>query len=139
MAQPEETLPPAVADLLSRSIETYEQLEALLLLRSSGDRSWDAEELGTALNLRSTFADAALEHLAAQGLVSREASRAHAFRYAPRDTALRETVERLAESYENQRLEIMQVMSANAIERMRIATMRRFADAFLLRRKDDDG
>ncbi len=42
---PDETLPPAVKQLLSRHIRSVEQLEVLLLLRGSPDRTWTSVEV----------------------------------------------------------------------------------------------
>jgi hypothetical protein len=61
------------------------------------------------------------------------------FRYAPATVALDAGVSALARAYADQRLEIMKLISANAIERLRTAAIRAFSDSFLIRRKRRDG
>ena len=50
-----------------------------------------------------------------------------------------ETLARLVEVYEEQPIEIIKLMSANAIERVRTAALRAFADAFVLHKGKDNG
>ena len=57
-----------------------------------------------------------------------------AYRYAPKSDILREEVAKLQRAYAEQRLTVMQLMSANALERVRVAAIQRFADAFRLER-----
>jgi len=50
-----------------------------------------------------------------------------------------ETLARLVEVYEEQPIEIIKLMSTNAIERVRTAALRAFADAFVLHKGKDNG
>jgi hypothetical protein len=45
----------------------------------------------------------------------------------------------LLEVYESNRIELMMLLSANAIERMRTGALRAFADAFVIGRNRKDG
>ena len=49
------------------------------------------------------------------------------------------TIERLARAYKDQPMPVIKLMSANAIERVRTAALRTFADAFLIRKDKKDG
>jgi hypothetical protein len=61
------------------------------------------------------------------------------FMYSPSDVGLDGAVTDLAQAYNENRLEVIKLMSANVIERVRTSAMRAFADAFLLGGKKKDG
>jgi hypothetical protein len=117
---------------LHDSISSYEELEALLLLARDGDRSWTDSELADSLKVQVDGMTLALQELAAvEGLLEVEDQAGQRrFRYAPKSKHLRQAVEELAVAYAEQRLAIVQLMSANALSRVRGAAMRRLANAF---------
>jgi hypothetical protein len=78
-----------------------------------------------------------LEHLAAQGML-RVAAHASTLHY-DREPVLQPIVEALLRVYDESRLELMSIMSSNAIDRVRTGALRAFANAFVLSRKRDDG
>lgn len=123
--------------LLRDQVESYEQLETLLLLASDPERSWDAERLGERVRISPDEASEVLAGLAGAGLLRRDARGGH--RYAPSRPELGRVVARLAAVYAKVPLEVVKIMSTNSIERVRNAAFRTFSDAFLLRRKKRDG
>lgn len=124
--------------LLREHVETYEQLEALLLLQRDPKRTWSADAAGAALKISPEAAADALDHLSGRGLLAIAPSGSgRLFRYAPTRAHTDEAVERLAREYDQNRLEIIKLMSAYAIERLRTAAIRAFAGAFVLGRKED--
>jgi predicted ArsR family transcriptional regulator len=133
--------PVDVEQFLAAELEGYEQLEALLLVSGSATRSFDREEVAAALGIGVDAAAEALEHLYRRGLAALEPTdTGPRFRYTSQDTGREATIRRLARLYDERRIEIVQRITANAIERLRTAAIRRFSDAFLLRKdKKDDG
>lgn len=121
-----------VRRLLFERIASYEQLEALLLLRADGARFSSVPELVAILRIDETSVVAALEALEAHRLLEKRTAPV-SYRYAPADAATAGLVDRLARLYVEQRLEVIRQMSTNAIERVRSSAARAFADAFLLR------
>jgi hypothetical protein len=74
--------------------------------------------------------------LCARGLVGKTQTR---FRFAPQDRALRDEAIHLAAVYGQSRLAVISTMSANALERVRLAGIRTFAEAFRLRENKRHG
>jgi hypothetical protein len=118
---------------LREHVPEFEQLEVLLLAVRERDREWTAEEAALRLGLPADVAREALEHLREHGLLDGRC------RYAPSLEGAAEAVAELQGTYETNRLGIVQVMSANALERLRTSTIRTFADAFRLRGDKRDG
>lgn len=121
---------------LREHVSSYEKLEALLLLASHGERAWTDAEVAASLNTGVDSISSALQDLGSvDGLLSvqQRAGLAH-YQYAPQTAQLRQLVEELARLQVEQRLTLVQIMSANALERVRSAAMRRLADAFKLER-----
>jgi predicted ArsR family transcriptional regulator len=126
-------LPDDVRRMLLADIESYEDLEALLLLARTPERTWSAEDVAAELKIRAEIAETALERLQARALVAKAKGR-----YGPVAEEERGTIGRLAQCYDEKRLEVMRQMSANSIERLRNNAIRAFSDAFLLGRRDPD-
>lgn len=129
-------LSPELRAFLRDCISSYEELEALLLLARSSDRSWSAAELAGELKVPEDGVAMATERLAAiDGLLGLEQQAAVLrFRYTPNRDSLRQVVAELEEAYRDQRLRIVQLMSANALERVRGAAARRLAEGFRIDR-----
>lgn len=128
-----------VNTLLRDCIESFEQLEVLLLLHRTPGETWspDAVATATTLKLSSDVADDALAHLRRWKLIDGEA---RVYRYDPANR-LDATVRALAAVYEEDRLEVMKIMNQNAIERVRTSALRAFADSFFVGKggKKSDG
>lgn len=133
-----EDLPEDVRALLNEHIESYEQLEVLLLLRRERYEEWTVDGLATRLHVREELVGSALEGLKAAGLVVATSSTPR-FAYRPTSSGLDAAAGRLDREYAERPIRIIQLMSANAIERVRTAALHTFADAFVLKKKDSDG
>jgi len=127
--------PIAVEQFLAEELEGYEQLEALLLLFGSAAQSFTREEVGATLGIGVDAADEALEHLYRRRLADLEPGPGGPrFRYVSQPSGRDVTIGTLSRLYHERRIDIVQRMTANAIERLRTAAIRRFSDAFLLRK-----
>lgn len=131
-------LPDDVRALLHEHIESYEQLETLLLLRRERYEQWTSGGLAARLRVRAELVESALIRLEASGLVETTGAAPARFAYRPASSRLDATVGRLQREYAERPILIIQLMSANAIERLRTAALHTFADAFVLKKKDDD-
>jgi hypothetical protein len=128
-------IPSELRQFLRDHVETYEQLEILVLLAGAPDRHWHGDDIAAALHLDRAVVAEALAHLDRAGLF--EAAGADA---APRLAARPDRaaiVARLAEVYRRDRLGIMNLMTSNALERVRTSALRAFTSAFLLGKKND--
>jgi predicted transcriptional regulator len=137
-----EELPEDLQSLVRDHIESYEQLELLLLLRAERGVAWTGEALSARLRISSTLVSEALAKLQSGGFVVASTAEApggptHAYRVQADD--LEATIERLSQAYKEQPMPIIKLMCANSIERVRTAALRTFADAFILRKDKDRG
>jgi DNA-binding IclR family transcriptional regulator len=132
MAEP---LPTDVLELLQQRVGSLEELEVLLLLRRTRERDWEVFEIARELGLPDTIVDTTIATLRSHDFLMIEGSPAGRCRYAPRPAELAALVDRLATLYEERRLEVMRVLSAHALERVRDSAARAFAEAFVLGRK----
>lgn len=110
--------------LLER-VQSYEQLEILLLLFNSREFLWAPAAISDKLQLSELDVSDALDALRSRGLVT-TLECGVGLVYAPESAALNQMVTDLATLCESQRLEVMKAMTANAILRLRART----ADAF---------
>jgi hypothetical protein len=131
-------LPEDVRALLHEHIESYEHLETLLLLRRERYEQWTSEGLAARLRVRPELIETALASLKASGLVEATGPAPMRFAYRPASSGLDAAVGRLQSEYAERPILIIQLMSANAIERLRTAALHTFADAFVLNKKDKD-
>jgi hypothetical protein len=140
-------LPEDVRSLLHEHIESYEQLEVLLLLRRERYEAWTPEALATRLHVAEPLITPALTTLKAAGLVTADAGSGSAgqpsrYSYRPASSGLDATVAILDREYAERPISIIKLMSANSIERVRTAALHTFADAFVLNKnsgkKDKD-
>lgn len=132
-------VPQPVKELLRSSIASYEELEALLALMGTPQRSWTAEQVAAALNVPEDVASKALGDLATTGLLARAEGAPAAFKYAPRTPAFARAAEALDQECRTNRIAVMKLMNANALERVRGGAVRAFADAFVIGRRKGDG
>jgi hypothetical protein len=126
-----------VRAFLSEHIQSYEQLEILLLLRNE-TMDWTPQRLSSHLKISPSLIEAALSELHSRGFVDspRGASRVR-YTGGSRAAGLEMTIARLATVYAARPIEIIRLMTSNAIERVRTAALRTFVDAFVLRKDKD--
>lgn len=134
-------IPDAVRELVRERVHAIEQIELLLLLRaeaaSTPSAVHDAKLLAERLRLSESVVRPALAHLVSSELLEQTAA---GFAYRPRNEALAAAVDELATCYADARVEMLRLISANSVERLRSSSLKVFAEAFRLRRrKKDDG
>jgi hypothetical protein len=127
-----------VRALLHEHIESYEQLEMLLLLRRERHEQWTGEGLAGRLRVGAELIQTALAGLEAGGLIEVIRGSPSRFAYRPATAGLDAAVGRLERAYAERPILVIQLMSANAIERLRTAALHTFADAFVLKRRGRD-
>jgi DNA-binding IclR family transcriptional regulator len=133
-----DSIPEDIGRLLRDGVASLEGLELLLLLRKERNRAWAVDEIARRLSIPQSSVEPALIEPVQYGLLTREGSGgSECWRYAPRTTEMDAMVERLAGLYDDRRLEVMRMLSAHAMERIRNSAARAFADAFVIGRKKD--
>jgi DNA-binding IclR family transcriptional regulator len=125
-----------VRSLLERHVDSFEGLEAILLLRKRGGEPMSLESVRSGIRIPTPDLDAALERLQRGGLVRREPDTGE-YVYAPKTPALAACVERLAAVYAESPVEIARLLTERALDRVRSEAAQLFADAFVLGRKKD--
>jgi hypothetical protein len=126
-------LPDTVRSLLAR-LESIAQLEVLLLLARTAPREWDAERLAAELRIERAWAQEQLATLRQRDLLVESEAGAGLYRFEPSSPALAKSVEALAASYADRRVSVVAALYAEPGERIR-----EFAEAFRIRREDEDG
>lgn len=135
-------LPAIVLALLRERIETFEQLQILLLLLREPDRDWGIQRVASDLRIDAALVTESFEHLRRVGLLeARGSGEALTVHLGPSDPALRPACEALARAFVESPAEVMRTLNANAVERVRTSAMRAFASAFILdgKGKKSDG
>ena len=133
------TLPGEVGALLHDHIASFEQLLVLLLLHKSYPKSLSTSAIADQLGITSGLPEALMALHAAE-LIKTETENSELIHvYTPADANLAKTVSVLQQSYQSHPTTIMQLMSENAIARVRRAAHRAFSDAFLIRKGKDRG
>lgn len=117
---------------LFHHVESYEELELVVFLRRQRERDWTTECIASELGLPRGACLSALDRLTQRGLVE-AGSLAGTFRCAPSSLEVAARLAQLDELYRSQRLTLVMLMSVNAIERLRVATMHHFVDTLRLR------
>lgn len=129
------THPPIPEDLrrfVLTSIPSVPFLEALLLLRADPSQQWESAMLASRLYIRERVASELLADLCTAGIArSSDAPAAHCYCYDPVDTALRERIDRLADLYARQLVDVTHLIHSS-LERQAL----QFADAFRLRKDE---
>jgi hypothetical protein len=128
----------AIRAFLRDYIDSFESLEILLLLRRERT-ACTAEELCRRLKTRAPMIDDALASLVRARLINTDQNVLTLYKYADEDSARDAIVASLESVYRDEPIQIMQLMSTNAIERLRTSTIRAFADAFVVRKDKGRG
>ncbi len=134
-------LPADVLALLRDRIGSLDELQVLLLLFDRAPQAWTLDAIAEAQRVPASIATEALQHLAAQDLIStRTEGDAPAYVFVPATTELARAVSALARLFRDQPIAVMKVMNEHALARVRVRAIHTFADAFVLQRKrDTDG
>lgn len=129
---PDEPIHAAVRTLL-RTIESTSQLEILLLARRDRTKSFTASSISAALFLTPEAAERELALLCGRGFLAVSIKTDLLYSYGPATREIAEAVDELATLYETRRSEIC------ALLREDDDPVRAFANAFRIRRDDDNG
>lgn len=132
----DEQIPRAARDLIIERIHSIEALEVVVALHERKERAVPTRELCATLRISPSSAESALQELCSGGLVVCEPDSA---RYQPSSRELDAAVESLVDAYARHRVETLVLISKNAIGRVRNDALRIFAEAFRVRKGNDDG
>jgi hypothetical protein len=128
-----EDIPADVREFLQRHVETYEQLEVLLLLCRERQRPWTAEAVGAKLRLSTLMVVKSLDDLTRARLVDHlRVGNQSTFTFRPGSSRTATTVEELLRIYDDSPLKVIHLMNSSALDRVRSAAARTFADAFVI-------
>ncbi|OJT25875.1 hypothetical protein BO221_08525 [Archangium sp. Cb G35] len=126
-------LPEVVRRLIADHIDSVEQLEILLLLQQHPERSWTAESVARELRISPLSAGDRLKDMARSAILARVQGSEAEYRYAPESPDMAEAVAGLATAYSERRVTVINLIFSKPVDKIRT-----FADAFRLRRDDDD-
>jgi hypothetical protein len=127
-------IPEDIRRFVLTSIPSVPFLEALLLLRSTPGEPWRIDSLARRLYVREKVADALLAELCRAGLAAPWPQQdgcadAQAYCYSPREEALRERIDQLAELYATHLVEVTHLIHSSLDRKAH-----QFADAFKWRK-----
>jgi hypothetical protein len=128
-------LPEAVCTLLREHLTSFERLEIMLLLHKHPYEAWTVHAVSESTRIAMELTREALTGLTASGLIESVPGAGPAFRFGPREPALRQAVEQLALTYRERHAAVMNLMSVHAIERIRSGSIRAFADSFIVAKR----
>ena len=128
----------AIKRLLAESVDSFEKLEVLVHLYRAGFGAHTTTTLAAALSTPEHALVDVLSALMRDGLV-RTTDQDGARWWFDRSGSMAPTVESLVKLYEADRIEVMQLMTQLALERVRSEAARVFADAFVIRPKKKKG
>lgn len=127
---PEPELPGKLQRFIAQHIESVEKLEVLLLLYDSGSTSWSPQSVYQKIQSNPQSIARRLAELTSQGFLSKDNER---FQFAPKTPELGNDVALLKTEYEQRRVKVIEAIFSQSTEQMR-----RFADAFRIRKESDD-
>lgn len=132
---PPEPIPQAALQFLRSEIESMRELETLLALRASAT-TVTAQALAATLRSAAAWTEQQLEGLHAKGLVSIsiEGAGPACYAYAPRSAQLAGVVDAVADAFATRRSTVIRLIFDDSDQDV----LRTFADAFRVRRDDDD-
>ena len=128
------TLSPSVVAFVTEHVRTLAELQLLMAIIQSGDRWWDATSAARELGLTLHDARRALDHFGAHNLLDIRITEDVRYQYRPGTTELRERAEACALAFRSRPLDLAQLLTGPSAR-----SVRDFADAFRVRRKDTDG
>lgn len=134
---PERDIPDDVLTLLQERLAGLDELEVVLFVRRDASRRWTASTVATELHRPESSTEPALESLLGAELLASDGGGGGAERrymYRPATPALDAAVTLLAALYDERPLDVMRILSNSALDRIRSAAARTFADAFVIGR-----
>jgi hypothetical protein len=129
----------ALKKFLFEHVVDLEELQILARFhRQAGKDSFTEEEMAAATGLPIGTTRDTLQGLSARGLLAPSVTAPAVYRYVV-DGEVRELLDRVLSEYEANPLQVLGLMTANSIERVRTSAMRAFADSFRIRRPKSNG
>jgi DNA-binding IclR family transcriptional regulator len=124
-----ESIPDDVKRFILTSIPSIPYLETLLLLRSNASRLWLSAEVARRIYISEKAAHALLQELRSSGFIDAESADPEQYRYAPVNEELRDMIDRLAQSYSKNLVDVTELIHSKINKRAK-----QFADAFIWRK-----
>lgn len=128
-------LSPEHERLLTVAIETVERLELLLVLRRERPKAFTAKSLRSGFSARGAV-DSNLAFLCGRGFLGVTIGNDLVYEYRPISTKIEQQVTEIADAWQTRRAEVARLLGAAGGPRDAASA---FADAFRIRRRDDDG
>jgi hypothetical protein len=125
---PLKEIPETARRLISESIGSVPELEAILLLRSDRERAWTVDDAGARLYVSHTVAAHILATLATKGFFVAADER---YRYAPATPALEAAVSALASAYTTNLIAVTHLIHTRPA-----TSVLQFAEAFRMRKEE---
>jgi hypothetical protein len=122
-----------VRQFISEHIASIEQLEVLLLLYRNQGREWNATDVAGALYTTVDSIERKLAALCSSGLLVCRNEADPLYRYKPEKPGIDRTVHGLATAYSERRVSVINLVFAKPLDHIRS-----FADAFKIKKKDDE-
>lgn len=121
-------------------VETYEELQVLACLGVGRELWWEPEDVTRDCGVEESATLSALERLAASGLLLKQGGES-SVKYRLHDDFQGRSYlfDRLALEYRQNRLQLIEMMTHNAIGRVRASALRTFAECFRIRGPKLDG
>jgi hypothetical protein len=123
------SIPEDLRRFVLTSIPSVPFLEALLLMRADPAQCWSRDTLARRLYVRDKVAEGLLDELCRSGMAAPAASMADAYCYRPREDAIRERIDRLADLYSTHLVEVTHLIHSSLDRKAQ-----QFADAFKWRK-----
>jgi hypothetical protein len=123
--------------LLFDTVEGIEELEILCWF-AKGNECGDAETVARDIALPTETVRAALERLTSGGLLQQSSENPKVFR-VDADPEAKRVVLVVTGEYRANPVRVMKLMTQNAIERVRTAALRTFAESFRIRKRPRNG
>lgn len=130
-----DAFPEHLARLLTSSIETQERLDVLCLLKKARPRTFTARTVASELGIASSKAENALAMLCGRGFLTVTIANDLFYSYAPVSPTIDTALDELMNILDKDRPRVLDVLNRQHGRDPAHA----FANAFLVRKKDDDG
>ena len=127
-----DSVPAHIHQFLRDHIRSIAQLELLILMHGAPERAWTADDAAKQLYIPASFAESLLELLRAAGLLAVQ-EKSKAYQYSPQAPHLAPLVDELVRLYRERPVTTVNVIYSAPTEHLQT-----FADAFKIRRKDDE-
>lgn len=122
-------IPDDVQRFILLAVPSVPYLEALLLMRSSPERGWDAGQIAQRLYLNEKVCAALLAELTGAGIASAVAQQSGRYKYLPQSDHLTAMIDRLSDIYAKNLVGVSNLIHSKVSRKAQ-----RFVDAFVLRR-----